>query len=164
MENNEIWIKSFLLKDYYLVSNYGRIKTLNYMNTGKEKMLHFQSDKKGYQRIGLISCDSTMKTFKVHRLIFMSFHPETNPSTINHKDCDKRNNYLDNLEQMSVYDNLIHGINNGCFKDRKLNSKRVICFRSLYNAGFTRKELCNLFNVSNTTAGRIIQNKTYAFS
>lgn len=97
----EIWkpIKDF---ENYSVSNLGNI-----MNTKTNKIMK-QTNKDGYPGISL-SNDKMRKTFKVHRLVALTFieNPE-NKSDVNHKDKNKLNNCLENLEWMTRKENNIH--------------------------------------------------------
>lgn len=76
----------------YQVSNLGRVKSLNYNNTGKEGIMSFIPDKWGYL-MARLSKDNKRSTFKVHRLVAQAFiqNPENLPQ-VNHKDEDKTNN------------------------------------------------------------------------
>ena len=85
------------IKDYegvYQVSNLGRIKSLNYRRTGKEKFLRPSKNEFGYLRVRL-SKDKKTKTFLVHRIVASAFlpNPENKPD-VNHKDEDKTNNFV----------------------------------------------------------------------
>lgn len=79
----------------YQVSNLGRVKSLKY---GKEKILSQCRLKNGYLYVVLCK-NGKMKGFRVHRLVAMAFLENPNNYTcINHKDEDKTNNCVDNLE------------------------------------------------------------------
>ena len=69
----------------YKVSNFGRILSLNYRNTGKAELMTPVKDKKGYFKVGL-SKNGEYKTCYVHRLVAQTFlsNPENKPC-INHK-------------------------------------------------------------------------------
>ena len=67
------------------VSNWGRVKNLNYRNTGKERLVKTSEDKGGYFQVNLRK-NGEYKTCKVHRLVAQTFlpNPENKPC-INHK-------------------------------------------------------------------------------
>ena len=82
----------------YQVSNLGRVKSLNYKNTGKEEILSNIPRKDGYSIAGL-SKNSKSKPFYVHRLVALHFIPNPNNlPQVNHKDENKENNKVSNLE------------------------------------------------------------------
>lgn len=82
----------------YQISNYGNVKSLNYNKTKQEKILKFGKNYKGYLQVHLCK-DGKMKTFTVHRLVANAFIPNPNElSDVNHKDEDKTNNVVENLE------------------------------------------------------------------
>lgn len=90
----EIWkpIKDF--EGHYQVSNFGRVKSIKF---GKEIILK-QNIRRGYYYVGL-SKNGKVKYFQVHRLVAEAFLPNTdNLPQVNHKDENKLNNNVDNLE------------------------------------------------------------------
>lgn len=86
------------LEGLYQVSNFGNILSLNFNRTGKPKLLKPSKTKKGYLKVGLFK-DGKQKKFLVHRLVAEVFLPNPNNlPQVNHKDEDKTNNRVDNLE------------------------------------------------------------------
>lgn len=93
----EIWKMIPGYEGLYMVSSLGRVKSLNYHRTGVEKVL--KPVDKRYLRVRLFSKDGTNKLFSVHRLVAMAFIPNPdNLPEVNHKDENKLNNCVDNLE------------------------------------------------------------------
>ena len=116
-------------EEIYEVSDLGRVRSLKFW---KEKILKPQKDKGGYLHVGL-SKDGQIKHTYVHRLVAEAFIP--NPQgleTVNHKDEDKTNNSVANLEWMSNKDNLNYGTRNKRVSEARLNhpafSKKVQMF------------------------------------
>lgn len=112
----EIWrdIKGY--EGLYKVSNYGRIKSLERKDclgrSKKEKILKLSEDKDGYLLITLHK-NKKVKTFKVHRLVAETFVPNPNNyPIINHKDENKINNHVSNLEWCTVKYNNNYGTRN----------------------------------------------------
>lgn len=116
----EIWKDIEGYKDYYQISNLGRVKALkrriiksnNYRNT-KERILKINKSSNGYLTISLsMFCNG--KTFRIHRLISVAFidNPENKPC-INHIDGNKFNNTIENLEWCTYSENAIHAYKNG---------------------------------------------------
>ena len=81
----EIWknIDNFIGK--YQISNYGRVKSLNYWGGKKEGIMKPVPDKNGYLCVGLKNSDDGRKEIclKIHRLVAIAFipNPETNRNT-----------------------------------------------------------------------------------
>ena len=104
----EIWLN---IEGYsnYMISNYGRVKSLNYRRTGKEKILSLKKDKKGYYYITL-SKDGIGRNYKIHRLVAQAFIPNPNNlPQVNHKDENPSNNCVENLEWCTNEYNLNYG-------------------------------------------------------
>lgn len=95
----EIWkdIKGY--KGLYQVSNKGNVKSLNYRRTGKEKILKPMVIRDGYLQMELYK-NGKRKNLLIHRLVLMTFAPIDNMDKLdaNHKDENKQNNCLSNLE------------------------------------------------------------------
>jgi len=87
----------------------------------KDKLLKQKLDRYGYTVVYLIK-DGKMKTKKLHRLLMETFVGKSS-LTVNHKDGNKNNNLLTNLEYLSSSDNLKHAHKLGLFKEGYLNRK-----------------------------------------
>ena len=70
-------------------------------------------DSKGYQYIDIRHTNSVIKLPKVHRLVMLAFVGHQEGMQINHKDGNKFNNQLSNLEYVTQEENRIHALNNG---------------------------------------------------
>lgn len=101
----EIWkdiyfIENNIIYDYrglYQVSNFGRIKSLK---RGNPKILKPRLREWGYLGVALRK-DNKTKEFKIHRLVafmFIENNDTVNKRFVNHKDENKKNNNLNNLE------------------------------------------------------------------
>ena len=96
----EIWKPKKDYEGLYEVSNFGRVKSLGNgnSNNSKERVLKPVKVKGGYLQVHL-SKNGKRKMFLVHRLVAEAFIPNTdNLPFINHKDEDKTNNSVENLE------------------------------------------------------------------
>ena len=96
----------------YQVSNKGRVKSLNYHRSGEERILMPQTTTNGYLKICLRK-NGKIKTYNVHRLVAQAFidNPDNLPQ-VNHKDEDKTNNNVDNLEWVTAKENCNYGTRN----------------------------------------------------
>ena len=91
----EYWKPVVGYEGLYEVSNWGRVKSLKF---GKEKILKPSKNKKGYLHVVLCK-ENILKNFLVHRLVAEAFIPNPNNyKEVNHKDEDKSNNIVTNLE------------------------------------------------------------------
>jgi len=104
----------------YQVSNTGLIKSLErYSIQGKlikEKIINGGFDKDGYKHV-LLCKDGIKKTAKVHRLVAQAFLlMNGNKPHINHKDGNRTNNNVSNLEWCNIQENNEHAFD-------KLNRK-----------------------------------------
>lgn len=129
---NEIYkpIKGY--EDYYEVSNYGKVRRIKYENNGNKTQyklpnyLKPRKDKDGYLRYDLC-LNNKVKRFMAHRLVALTFLENfNNYPCVNHKDGNKENNYVDNLEFCTVQYNNLHALSTGLrnMKNNKL-SKQV---------------------------------------
>ena len=82
----------------YQISNYGNVKSLGNCKYKKDKILKYSKDKDGYLYVGLCK-NGKHKYIKIHRLVAEAFiENPNNYQQVNHKDEDKTNNHVTNLE------------------------------------------------------------------
>lgn len=94
----EIWKDIPGYEGLYQASNTGKIKSLNYNNTKKEKILKSKYDERGYLAIELRNKGKRFYT-RVHRLVASAFLPNPdNLPQVNHKNEIKNDNRVENLE------------------------------------------------------------------
>lgn len=98
MKTIEQWKPVKGYEELYVVSSLGRVKSLNYNHTGKEKILKPAKNSKGYLQVQLWR-DGKHKMFQVHRLVATAFLPNSEGlEQVNHIDEVKTNNCVENLE------------------------------------------------------------------
>lgn len=126
---DEIWKdviieKNGIIYDYsglYKVSNLGRIKS--YVRSKDGKIMSPKKEKGGYMQICLRS-DGNKEIFKVHRLVATAFLPNPdNLPQVNHKDENKENNNVNNLEWCSASYNTNYGTRNERDRAKKVGKK-----------------------------------------
>ncbi len=127
----------------YAVSNKGRVKTLSRTDTytrkdtGKEcvryvrEMILKLNEKGDYYEVNLFS-KGVSEWRRVHRLVAKAFIPnlEADFTEVNHKDGNKHNNCVENLEWVSRKYNVKHSIETGlrpCQKGTNRSPKKVRC-------------------------------------
>ena len=111
----------------YQVSNHGNVKSLERECKGKsrkDKILKPFNNKDGYLRVGLYK-EGKLKNHYVHRLVAEAFiENHNNFREINHRDEDKANNCVSNLEWCDRKYNINYGTRN-----EKI-SKQVLCLET----------------------------------
>lgn len=116
----EIWKDIKEYEGLYQVSNTGKVKSLDKYVNGrnskrlvKGKLLSLFDDKDGYKLVNLYN-NKKIKQFRVHILVAQAFIPNPdNLPFVNHKDMNKQNNNINNLEWCTQSYNVKHAIKNG---------------------------------------------------
>jgi hypothetical protein len=146
----EIWkdIKNY--EDCYEVSSHGRVRRKEgYVNTGikhnekklvKSKILKCNLKRNGYLTVDL-SKNNQVKTISVHRIVALTFIENDDPSNkkeVNHKNCNKLDNRVENLEWVTRKQNKDHALENNryrCDHKKKIRCKQLnMTFESSYEA------------------------------
>ena len=104
---NEIWKEIEGTKGKYLISNLGNVYSVT-----RGKQLRPKVDKYGYKCVCLFINPKRMN-ITIHRLVAQAFIPNPdNFVVVNHKDLNKLNNEVNNLEWCTVKDNVNHWYKN----------------------------------------------------
>ena len=174
--NEEIWRDVKGYEGYYLVSNFGTVKSLdryckNRTGSGKQtgRILKQQKCKKGYLRVS-ISLDKRKFQVSSHRLVAIAFldNPE-NKEQVNHINGIKDDNRLENLEWCTNTENIKHAYDNNLIKLNygekhhmaKLKNSDIECIINRINNGEFQTKIAKEFNMSATAISNIYRRKTY---
>lgn len=122
--SDEIWKDVVGFEGLYMVSNKGRVKSIDRISPTKCNsykftkgiLRHTTHDTKGYEFVTLSDGKRNAKQYpkKVHRLVAEAFIPNPeNKSQVNHKDLNKANNCVENLEWVTPSENMRHAADHG---------------------------------------------------
>lgn len=124
----------------------------------------------GYNRVCL-SNGKSRKFHLVHKLLAIHFIPNPNNyPIINHKDGNKKNNDLSNLEWCDYSHNNQHGYDTGLIKalqgekhkNAKLSEKEVLeIIELLYKNDLKQSEIAEIYKVSSQTINSINKQTTW---
>ena len=161
----EIWRNVQDYEGLYQISNLGRIKRLAYWhNVGiknikkiykQERILKQSRDSSGYKQVCLTK-NSKKKSYSIHKMMAIAFIPNLeNKEQVNHKDGNKINNIIDNLEWCTYHENLRHAMNHDLraigekHGAAKLKNDDVLyIYKTFKNGEKTIQQLCKMFNMS----------------
>ena len=124
--SKEIWKDIQGYEGMYQVSSHGRVRSFKW---NRCKILKTRKDKKGYTVVTLTK-HSKNYVPKVHRLVAIAFIPNPNNlPQVNHKDEDKSNNNIDNLEWCTNEYNRNYGTRNERAIKKMIETKgrKIMC-------------------------------------
>lgn len=169
-EDAEEWIEHPKYKNY-MVSTQGRVKHLSYLSTNnrriKERVLSGSLHKDGYIFISICLGNSNYKQVPKHRLVAEAFidNPNDYPE-VNHKDGNKLNNSVENLEWATSSENQNHAIKNklqpnavSTYKGKLTKAQRDEIVFKYSTCGISKRELAKEYEVSHTTINSLLNNK-----
>lgn len=152
----EIW-KSIHNYENYCVSNYGRVKN------NKTNQIMKQNFSREYLILGLTGQNGKRKTFRVHRLVSLTFKPQKKYSKleVNHINGVKTDNRETNLEWVTHKSNSEKIYTSGTYS-KKLIPEQVIKIKDLLQKGeLSQIEIAKLFNVSTSLISEINTKKKW---
>ena len=157
----EIW-KTIAEAPDYEVSNLGRVASKKYTT---KRILKQSKKPNGYYEVGLCYETNKRKWFLVHRLVMSAFNPIEGMEymEVNHKDEDKSNNVIENLEWVTSMENCNYGDRNQKLSQK--HSVKVLCVETgiIYDSGKQASELTGTCrsSISNCLNGK--RNKAGGF-
>lgn len=161
MEPEEIWKATSVCDGRFEVSSFGNVR-----NT-RTKRLRRQSSREGYRRVVLEG-----RFYSAHRLVAEAFLPQLpEQKSVNHKDGDKVNNHVSNLEWITHSGNIAHAYRHGLLKPKagsrngaaKLTEEQVSKIRLRYAAGGVRQaDLAAEFGCCQHNISLIIRREKWA--
>lgn len=168
---HEIWrdVEDFV--GIYQVSNYSRLKSFH---KGLEKILYPNNTKIGYTSCWLKYQEKENRIF-FHRLVAKTFLPNPkNKPQVNHKDGNKKNNCVWNLEWATASENITHAFQTGLRKPNvglkgadnghaSFTNEQAAFIKKVYkprDKNFGCHALARSFDVSPTTIQSIVHGKT----
>lgn len=175
MDNNiEIWKDIPGYENMYQASSIGRIKSLAKIDASghrrKEKIIKPGIDSDGYYNLHFCR-NSIKKNIKAHRAIAFAFIPNPqNKPQINHKNFNKLDNRIENLEWVDCKTNIQYthkmGMANSAKGEQcrhaKLNVNQVKEIRLLYKINkLSFKKLAEMFKVNKQNIRFIINKETW---
>lgn len=112
--------------DGYEVSNRGGVRNMNWRSPGRVRELHPCYDRDGYMMVCL-TVNGHQKNYRVHRLVAMTFLPTENMENlhVNHKDENRANNCVENLEWVTCAENNNYGYHNKRMSTSKRNRRSI---------------------------------------
>lgn len=159
----ETWKTIMEFDGMYEVSNLGKVKSLSRRSRNRlyvGRTLKQGKHTAGYKVVNL-SKGGIIKQFYVHRLVAEAFLG-LSELQVNHKDLDKGNNNLTNLEFVTRQQNLIHALDNGVKTGRtKLTRKNRTDIKKLRLAGVRVKDIALKFKVLDAAIYEVLRGETW---
>jgi hypothetical protein len=158
----------------YVVSNDGKVKSPDQKwALGRERQLKTFKGRTlihrllhGYPTVSIRIGDKR-KHLSVHRLVAQAFLPNPNNyRCVNHKDGNKQNNHVDNLEWCTHAGNLLHAYKTGLQPrgskkfSAKLDEFQVLVIKTLFN-DLSLVQIAKYFKVSEKTIEAIKNNRKW---
>jgi hypothetical protein len=137
------YIKGY--NNIYCITNTGRVFRTDNGIEMRQRLI------KGYPSLGLrkgTGNNRSQKIHKIHRLVAEHFIPnKENKPCVNHKDGNKRNNHVSNLEWCTISENTKHAYRTGlerCWWNKELG---IAAINLIENYGYNYQDVARLFGL-----------------
>ena len=163
--NNANLIEEFIHSSLYNIKPNGEIWTLRTKNGVISKDKEWR--KMGtMNNSGYLVAKFKNRPLLLHRIVFRKFGGRLDGSlVINHINGDKLDNKIENLEQVSHQENMLHSYrvlkNQPVIGNKKITLEIARTIREDRMSGYKYDELIDKYNVSKTTISYIINNKIW---
>ncbi len=158
----------------YEACDSGFIRSLDYKRSGNIKIIKPAESHDGYLKTMLLGDDGKYHTSRVHRWVALTFLGLPDGLEVNHKDGNKKNNAISNLEYCTRSQNIKHAYDNGLEKPKrgievsghKLNDEAIREIRqAAKNNGrfWGRKDFAKKYGVSEATLKDIVSQRRGAW-
>lgn len=157
----EIWRDVFIFDRPYQVSNLGFVRFNDQKsNYGLKKPLKMKISSHGYIHFSVYN-KGNVKSFQIHRIVAQAFipNPENKPQ-VNHKDGNKKNNSVSNLEWATRSENQIHRFRVLKIKNRITSTENISIIRENKDS-LSLKKLAKITGVCASSISLIKRGKTY---
>lgn len=169
----EIWRSVVGYEGLYEISNLGNLVRISTFGGKPRRKLRAYALKKGYRSYHM--CANGVRKYRLaHIMVWQSFYgPIPYGVELNHKNGDRNDPSLDNLELTTRSQNIRHsfislgkktnfkpmiGTDNGC---AKLTEAAVLKIRSLHASGERRIDIAKRFGVSAPLIGMIVKRQKW---
>lgn len=145
----EIWkdIKGF--EGLYEVSDFGNIRNK------KTKKIFIPDVTNSYAKVALSKNNTRIKKY-VHRVVYEShIGPLVEGYQINHKDFNRLNNHVSNLEQVTVFENNLHSRDRNFFK---IDFKMA---KEMRESNLNSRELSEFYDLNDRQIRRVLNNEAW---
>lgn len=159
----EEWRDISSYEGLYAISDSGRIKSYPKRNRKKERLLQPTDNGNGYLIVCLVK-NKVRKNHYIHRLVAENFIPNLSyKKTVNHKDRDKKNNNVKNLEWSTYSEQIIHTFETGRkMPNKRVKTKRVISLSDkiidLYKNGMSISSIAKQLSLCPQTVNSVLIN------
>lgn len=169
MNKEEVWKDiemEGIIKGRYSVSNHGRVYCKK-----NDKYLKWYDNGAGYKTVPLRGDDETdprdFKVRYVHRVVAIHFlSNEENKPTVNHKDYNKENNHVDNLEWATYKEQTADGMLNNRINSKKrgatkrLSKENIFEIAKLHLEGYGVNEIAVKLDFPRTTISSVFNGRS----
>lgn len=165
MKTKEKWKDIKGWEGLYKISTYGNI-----LNIRSNNILSQRVNSSGYPH-RLLCNKKFKKNYLLHRLVALHFIPNLcNKPQVNHKDGNKLNSHVSNLEWVTPSENCQHSHYNGLqipavgekAHRSKLSKIQALEIIKLSSCGFSGVYIANIYNVTPSTICALLKGRTWS--